>query len=647
MPADQGEEQDRRDGDEDVPAGDVPPEHEGRDGDEGEQGQGRDARAAVLLRPGPEEPRLVAALERDESDPHDRYKQADRDIRERPGDPVPDHQGHHGRHRRRGRVARDREAAVAVDERAGVGPPVAPIPSVTNGERRAGSTTTDRSGCGCRVQSPVTTGDGDRRGQGQITVPGRADRHPVVPPRSHAPCRASDGSPRRSDYRTARERGGARTRNSGGECHPECASTRRVRALSSNRTGPSRPVDLLLSLEPALADDVHHGVDGVAHQEGQLLTFGHREVPEHEVGGVLPPRRTPDPHPQAAVLLRPQRPADRPEPVVAALAAAPLEHEIAEREVELVVDDEQPLRLDLEEAAGGGDLPAGLVHVRRRDGEHEALPRSAAGRRQSRLCDLRPGAVRGEPHPEVRRELRHDHRTDVVPVARVLGARVAQPDDEPGPEPLGVLGHRGTPSSWNGTGPRFPSGPCRCGSTCRSVSRGCCQPSPAVSPAGSSTTSPSGAPWSAVSAAPPVAMMTTVASGSVIRVEPSGRAICPAWIWVPSSAPSTDTAIACGMAVASTSSDRVVSSSVVRPFPAGSPVTCTGTSTVTFSPRRTRTRSTCSISPRTGLRCTSLGRASCVVPLPRSSVSSVLECLSASIVAWPGSATCTGSEPCP
>src|SRR3954453_20241971 len=55
-------------------------------------------------------------------------------------------------------------------------------------------------------------------------------------------------------------------------------------ALSSNRTGPSRPVDLLLSLEPALADDVHHGVDGVAHQEGQLLTFGHREVPWTEAG---------------------------------------------------------------------------------------------------------------------------------------------------------------------------------------------------------------------------------------------------------------------------------------------------------------------------------------------------------------------------
>ena len=34
VPADQGEEQHRGDGDEDVPARDVPPEHERRDGDE-------------------------------------------------------------------------------------------------------------------------------------------------------------------------------------------------------------------------------------------------------------------------------------------------------------------------------------------------------------------------------------------------------------------------------------------------------------------------------------------------------------------------------------------------------------------------------------------------------------------------------------
>jgi hypothetical protein len=72
-----------------------------------------------------------------------------------------------------------------------------------------------------------------------------------------------------------------------------------------------------------------------------------------------------------------------------------------------------------------------------------------------------------------------------------------------------------------------------------------------------------------------------------------------------------------------------------------------GTSTVTFSPRRTRIRSTCSMSPLMGSRCTALGRVSCDLPDRPSTWISTFGVFSASSSAWPGRVTCRVSVPWP
>ncbi len=104
-----------------------------------------------------------------------------------------------------------------------------------------------------------------------------------------------------------------------------------------------------------------------------------------------------------------------------------------------------------------------------------------------------------------------------------------------------------------------------------------------------------------------------------------------AWICVPADRPSTETTTFCGMLVASTSSWTVWDSTVTTVSTAASPSVWIWTSTVTFSPRRTTTRSTCSMSGLIGSRWTSLARARWL--LPSTSISrSALALLSAIMV---------------
>jgi hypothetical protein len=141
-------------------------------------------------------------------------------------------------------------------------------------------------------------------------------------------------------------------------------------------------------------------------------------------------------------------------------------------------------------------------------------------------------------------------------------------------------------------------------------------------------------------------MLTTRVSPSMARAAPSGRVTSDALIWVPAVRPSTETTTFSGMLVASTSSCRVWWSTVTTVSGAASPSTCTGTSTVTFSPRRTTTRSTCSMTGLIGSRCTSLASASCSSP-STTMVSRALGTLSAIMASWPGRVMCTGSVPWP
>ncbi|COV36572.1 Uncharacterised protein [Mycobacterium tuberculosis] len=94
--------------------------------------------------------------------------------------------------------------------------------------------------------------------------------------------------------------------------------------------------------------------------------------------------------------------------------------------------------------------------------------------------------------------------------------------------------------------------------------------------------------------------MTTNRSGSEIRLTPAGSAICPAVSWVPGSAPSMDTVNCSGIDSASASISMLLVSWVTRVSGPAWPSTTTLTSTTTFSPRRTTSRSACWMVRRIG-----------------------------------------------
>ena len=104
--------------------------------------------------------------------------------------------------------------------------------------------------------------------------------------------------------------------------------------------------------------------------------------------------------------------------------AAEARLEPAGLEVALVVDDEDRVRLELEERRRGLDRAAGLVHVRL---GLRAAPTRCPSIRTSASRPVELAAPRAAVPP---RELVDDHVADVVAVPRVLAARVAEPDDE-------------------------------------------------------------------------------------------------------------------------------------------------------------------------------------------------------------------------
>ena len=116
------------------------------------------------------------------------------------------------------------------------------------------------------------------------------------------------------------------------------------------------------------------------------------------------------------------------QPVVAVVAAAELDPQRAEGDVELVVDGDDVRRVDLVERGERLDRAAGLVHVAAAAGEHDAGP--AQG--QPALDDV--GATRlvgAERRSHPGGQLVGDEVADVVPVPGVGRTGVAETDDQP------------------------------------------------------------------------------------------------------------------------------------------------------------------------------------------------------------------------
>src|SRR5262245_51766436 len=116
--------------------------------------------------------------------------------------------------------------------------------------------------------------------------------------------------------------------------------------------------------------------------------------------------------------------AQRAQPVVPGIAAAGLDPELARRQVELVVEHVDVALLDLQVALGLGHRAAAVVHVGLRLQEHDALSADApiAGKAMEALAP--------RPQPMPLGNALHGHEADVVALARMLAARIAEADEE-------------------------------------------------------------------------------------------------------------------------------------------------------------------------------------------------------------------------
>src|SRR3954453_11910517 len=383
-------------------------------------------------------------------------------------------------------------------------------------------------------------------------------------------------------------------------------------------------------LQTPLEQDID-GVRRFLEEQLELLALGRGEVLENEVRGILTSRgpANSDAHPQ--VVLPADRAADRPQAVVPALAAAALEPSGREGDVELVVDDDEVLHRDVVVIQQAADRAAGLVHVGRGPREDDAATRQAALTRDG----PRPRALaRSQADPGAGGQHVEHHRTDVVPVARVAGARVAQSDDEEGAFGDNAVGGRRTGDGGSAAAPggRAPGQRVPQFSADFSAAsidsplpwaRGSGTTSPSPAPSAASPDSSRSIPGSASASASSASRASAVGaprkpmtreSASVISVEPAGSTRSPAVMFWPAGRPVTSTSMLSGSRVAAASICTVFSWWFGIASGAGSPMMMTGTSTVVFSPRRTSSRSTCSWVRLSGSRWTAFVRASCSVP---------------------------------
>ena len=158
--------------------------------------------------------------------------------------------------------------------------------------------------------------------------------------------------------------------------------------------------------------------------EGEFPPLDCCEILEHEIRRILAAGRAADAEPHSVVLPGAQGFGNRAEPVVPVVAAAELQLQRAEGQVQLVVHDDDPARLDLEELGGTRDWAAGEVHERPRLHQHNATVGQAP------FEHLGTALVRLELAADARGEFVRNHEAHVVPVARVARTGVAETDEQ-------------------------------------------------------------------------------------------------------------------------------------------------------------------------------------------------------------------------
>src|SRR5215217_2415771 len=377
-------------------------------------------------------------------------------------------------------------------------------------------------------------------------------------------------------------------------------------------------------------------VDQVGDVGGRLAP-----LPEHVGGDDVGVRgvRAPDADAHPVEVRAAELALERLQPVVAGQAAAQTHPDVAERQVDLVVDDDDAVEVELVGAAGGADGAAGLVHVglRAQDGDARAAGAGAP------LAQLTGELLLGLGQVPAPSERLGDLEADVVRALGVRRARVAQPDDQPvdgrGPE---ELAQDSSPESafWSASSAVSPSA---CASAASGSSGSPSSPTSSVSVSISS---------SAGSSVGGVIVTSTVSSGSSRSVTPSGGVSAESVTVSFISRPETSKTIESGMSPGSASmlSSRVSWLSTppsAAPGASSAPVSSSRTVVWIVSAMLTRSRSTCTASPRTGWRCRSL--TSTGTPLPPSMDTSRIapECASVLRRMRASTAKCCGSPPSP
>ena len=331
------------------------------------------------------------------------------------------------RPRRRGRRA---PAAAPARPRAGRGCPPSGRAAGSSSSTSASAETRSRSTC-CSLASAAARRSAHSRATRSATL-----RWRVVRPRYRS-LNAGSARPRRGPARRSRRRpphhrhpgSGASPSSSGAPRtrprarRPRPAWAPRVALARRRRRLQLEAVEPVRGLGRPLAGPRLHRVGGGVQQDRQAHPLVGRELREDVIHRPAP--RLADPHAEPRVLLGAQLVDDGAQPVVPAVRAGLAEPELAERQREVVRDDQHLAERHPVPRQELAHRDAGVVHVRLGLGEDQL---QALGPQLDRGGRVALAAAAGPPVP-VGEPVEH-HPADVVARLLVLVARVAQADDE-------------------------------------------------------------------------------------------------------------------------------------------------------------------------------------------------------------------------
>jgi hypothetical protein len=196
---------------------------------------------------------------------------------------------------------------------------------------------------------------------------------------------------------------------------------------------PPSPVEAVLSSRKAFADQCEHSLGGIVDEQLHFVLLALPEPLQHVICRLLPPRWAPHAKTDPIEVGRMQRLAERVHAAMTCGAPAPLQYQIAETEVDLVMTDDDAVTAEPMPPGEGGHRRAGDVHERERANQ----PQAAAIR--VRLSNLKGDEPRlPEPFTQALGDPLDDAGTEVVTGRFVPLPWVAQPNNEPGVHALAV-----------------------------------------------------------------------------------------------------------------------------------------------------------------------------------------------------------------